>query len=145
MTLKTTSLVPAPRARVFQALTDPETLRKVIPGCEALVPAGPDAYEATLKIGLAGMSGVYKGNAAIRDQKPPESLTLAFDGKGAPGFVRGTASVALADENGSTRITSNADVQVGGIIAAVGSRLIDAAARKLSEDFFSRLAREISG
>jgi uncharacterized protein len=144
MTLTTSSLVAAPRSRVFKALTDPETLRKVIPGCEALVPTGPDAYEATLKIGLAGMSGVYKGNAAIRDQKPPESLTLAFDGKGGPGFVRGTASVALADENGSTRITSNADVQVGGVIAAVGSRLIDAAARKLSEDFFNRLARELS-
>src|SRR2546423_10556418 len=134
MILTTSSIVPAPRSRVFQALTDPDTLRRVIPGCEALVSTGPDAYEATLKIGLAGMNGTYKGNAAIRDRNPPESLTLAFDGKGVPGFVRGTAAVALADENGSTRITSKADVQVGGVIAAVGSRLIDAAARKLSED-----------
>jgi carbon monoxide dehydrogenase subunit G len=144
MTLKTTSIVPAPAARVFQALTDPETLRRVIPGCETMVATGPDTYDVTLKIGLAGMSGVYKGHAAVRDARPPDSLTLAFEGKGGPGFVRGTAAVALTEENGSTRVASNADVQVGGVIAAVGSRLIDAAARKLSDEFFSRLSRELS-
>jgi carbon monoxide dehydrogenase subunit G len=109
-----------------------------------MVATGPDTYDVTLKIGLAGMSGVYKGHAAVRDARPPDSLTLAFEGKGGPGFVRGTAAVALTEENGSTRVASNADVQVGGVIAAVGSRLIDAAARKLSEEFFSRLSRELS-
>jgi len=144
MTLTTSSIVSAPRDRVFAALVDPETLRRAIPGCESLTATGPDTYEAKLKIGVAGMNGVYTGRAEVRDKHPPDSLTLAFDGKGGPGFVRGTAAVSLADEDGATRITSKADVQVGGLIAAVGSRIVEAASRKLSDEFFSRLNRELS-
>jgi uncharacterized protein len=143
MKLTTSSHVPAPRDRVFAALTDPELLRRVIPGCESLTATGPDVYDATLKIGVAGMKGTYKGYAAINDKRPTDALTLTFEGKGAPGFVRGSAAIALADEGGGTRVSSEADVQVGGLIAAVGSRLIEAASRKLAEDFFGQLSREL--
>jgi carbon monoxide dehydrogenase subunit G len=138
------SVIPADRARVFAALTDPAILQRAIPGCESLTATGPDAYEATLKIGVAGLKGAYKGTAAIRDKKPSESLTLAFEGKGGPGFVRGTAAITLADEGGSTRLDSTADVQVGGLIAAVGSRLIEAASRKLADDFFKQLSEQLA-
>jgi carbon monoxide dehydrogenase subunit G len=143
MKITASSLIPADRARVFAALTDPAILQRAIPGCESLTATGPDAYAATLKIGVAGLKGTYQGTAAIRDKKPPESLTLAFDGKGGPGFVRGTAVIALADEGGSTRLESTADVQVGGLIAAVGSRLIEAASRKLADDFFKQLSEQL--
>ena len=143
MKITASSVIPADRARVFAALTDPGILQRAIPGCESLTAAGPDRYEAILKIGVAGLKGTYKGTAAIRDKKEPESLTLVFDGKGGPGFVRGTAVIALADEGGSTRVDSVADVQVGGLIAAVGSRLIEAASRKLSDDFFRQLSEQL--
>jgi len=143
MKITASSVIPADRARVFAALTDPGILQRAIPGCESLTAAGPDSYEATLKVGVAGLKGTYKGTAAIRDKKEPESLTLVFDGKGGPGFVRGTAAIALADEGGSTRVDSVADVQVGGLIAAVGSRLIEAASRKLSGDFFRQLSEQL--
>lgn len=140
MKLTLTSLVPADRARVFAALVDPATLQHCIPGCESLIAAGPDAFAATLKIGLAGLKGTYRGKAAIRDQQPPASLTLTFEGKGGPGFVRGSAAIALSADKDATRIACEADVQVGGPIAAVGSRLVDAAAKKLADDFFRQLS-----
>jgi len=143
MKINTSSTVPAPRARVFAALIDPEILARAIPGCESLTVSGPDAYEAVLKIGVAGLKGTYTGKAAIRDKHPPDSLTLTFEGKGGPGFVRGSAAITLAADNGATRIDSIADVQVGGLIAAVGSRLVEAAARKLADDFFRQLSREL--
>jgi uncharacterized protein len=143
MKIAASSVIPADRARVFAALTDPAILQRAIPGCESLTATGPDAYEATLRIGVAGLKGTYKVTAVIRDKKPPESLTLAFEGKGAPGFVRGTASITLAEEGESTRLDSTADVQVGGLIAAVGSRLIEAASRKLSDDFFRQLSQQL--
>jgi carbon monoxide dehydrogenase subunit G len=59
------------------------------------------------------------------------------------GFVRGTANIRLAAEPPGTRVASDVDVQVGGLVAAVGSRLIDTAARKLADDFFQHLAAEI--
>jgi uncharacterized protein len=144
MKMTITSVIPAPRERVFAALVDPEVLRRCIPGCESLAAIGPDAYEATLKIGVAGLKGSYSGKAAIRDMQPPEALTLSFEGKGGPGFVRGSAAIALAADAGATRVTSDADVQVGGLIAAVGSRLVEAAAKKLADDFFKQLSRELA-
>jgi carbon monoxide dehydrogenase subunit G len=97
-----------------------------------------------LKIGVAGLKGTYTGRAEIRERRPPDSLTLAFDGKGGPGFIRGSAAITLTDEGASTRVTCEADVQVGGVIAAVGSRLIEATARKLTDDFFRQLTDTIA-
>jgi len=143
MKLSLSSIVPAERERVFAALVDPEVLRVVIPGCEALEPTGPDTYAVTLKVGAAGLKGTYKGKATVRDKHPPDSLTLAFEGAGAPGFVRGSAAIALTADGDATRIASEADVVVGGLVALVGSRLIEATAKKLSEVFFGQLAREL--
>ena len=135
--------IAQPPDRVFAALVDPAVLQRCMPGCEELKAIRPDAYEARLKIGVAGLKGSYSGKAELRDKRPPESFTLVFDGKGTPGFVRGTARVRLAAGPSGTRVTSDAEVQVGGLIAAVGSRLVDAAARKLAADFFRQLATEI--
>jgi len=140
MKLSLSSRVAADRARLFAALIDPDVLRRAIPGCETLTATGPDAYEATLKIGVAGLKGTYTGKAAITDQRPFEALTISFEGKGGPGFVRGSAAIALTADGDGTRVACEADVHVGGLIAAIGSRLVDAAARKLADDFFRQLA-----
>jgi len=137
--------IAQPPDRVFAALVDPAVLQRCIPGCEELRAIGPDAYEARLRVGVAGLKGTYSGRAELRDKRAPESFTLSFDGKGGPGFVRGTANVRLTAAGSGTHVTSNADIQVGGLIAAVGSRLVDAAARKLAADFFHQLAMEIGG
>lgn len=144
MKLTTTGFVPADRERVFHALVDPALLTRVLPGCESMTTTGPEQYDVILKIGVAGLKGRYSGKAAVVDKRPPDALTLHFEGKGAPGFVRGTAAISLAIEGAGTRVTSDADVHVGGTIAAVGSRLIDAAARKMAEDFFTRLMTQLT-
>lgn len=144
MKLTLSSLVAAPQERVFAALVDPAILQRCIPGCESLVEVGPDVFEATLKIGIAGLKGTYKGKATIRDRQPSTSLTLSFEGKGGPGFVRGTAAIGLSTENAATRVASDAEVQVGGLIAAVGSRLVEAASRKLGDEFFRELGVQLS-
>jgi carbon monoxide dehydrogenase subunit G len=144
MKLTTTARVAAPREAVFAALVDPTVLQRAIPGCESMTASGPDTFEAQLKIGVAGLKGSYRGTVRLTDRRPPEFIGLEFDGKGAPGFVRGSALIQLLDEAGTTRVESQADIQVGGVIAAVGSRLIDAAARKLADDFFRQLTTELS-
>ena len=113
-------------------------------------------------MGVAGLKGSYAGRVTIRDQRPPEALTLRFEGQGGPGFVRGEAAIALREAGASgvdksaegppqsppgrpgTEIACEADVQVGGLIAAVGSRLVEAAAKKLSDDFFRQVSMELS-
>jgi carbon monoxide dehydrogenase subunit G len=138
------SFVRAPQERVFAALVDPVILQRCIPGCESLVEVAPDVYEATMKIGVAGLKGTYKGKATIRDRQPPNALTLAFEGKGGPGFMRGTAVIGLSARDDGTGVASDADVQVGGLIATVGSRVVEFAAKKLADEFFSELAVQLS-
>jgi len=135
--------VVAPRQRLFDALNDRGVLRRCIPGCEELTEEGTAAYRVRLKLGIAGLTGRYAGTATHQDVHTPESFTIAFDGKGKTGFVHGTASVSITDDEGIARVACEADVQVGGAIAAVGSRLMVAVARKLTRDFFRRVAAEI--
>lgn len=144
MKLTTASSVAAPREAVFAALVNPAILRRSIPGCEELLATGPDTYAARLKIGLAGLTDSYRGTVTLTALQPPDSLNLTFDGKGGSGFARGTAAVRLSENGTITQVNCDADVMVGGLIAAVGSRLIEAATRKLADDFFRQLTSEIT-
>ena len=143
MKISAAAAVVAPRERLFEALHDRDTLRRCIPGCEELTEEGSDAYRVRLKLGIAGLTGRYAGKVTYQHLQPPESFTVAFDGKGSAGFVRGTAAVRIADDRGTARVECDADVQVGGAIAAVGSRLMVAVARKLTQDFFRQVAAQI--
>jgi carbon monoxide dehydrogenase subunit G len=143
MKLIATHSIAAPREQVFAAITDPVVLTKCIEGCEKMVLTGEDTYDAHLKIGLAGLKGSYVGKVRLTDKKPPESYTLILEGKGAPGFVKGTAKIQLADQGSQTALHCEADAQVGGMIAAIGSRLIEATAKKLMDDFFKKFAAEL--
>jgi carbon monoxide dehydrogenase subunit G len=79
----------------------------------------------------------------IKDLNAPESYTLVIEGKGGPGFVKGTATIVLAEKEGHTELRCEADAQVGGLIAAIGSRLIEVTARKMMDDFFRRLGQQL--
>ena len=130
-------------AQVYAALTDPAVLQRCIDGCEKMVKTGEDAYEAHLKAGIGHIKGSYVGKIRIAAKQPPESLTLAIDGSGAAGFLKATAQLKLAASAGGTQLSGEGEGSVGGVIAAVGSRLIEAAAKKMSADFFTRLAAQI--
>jgi len=143
MKLSGTYLLQAPRDKVFAAVTDPNILQRAIPGCEKMVKTAEDSYDAHLKLGLAGIKGNYTGKVHLKDIKAHESYTLIMEGKGAPGFVKGTAKIQLADKGNQTELRYDSDAQVGGMIAAIGSRLIEAAAKKLSDDFFKKFAEQL--
>ncbi len=137
--------VPASLEKTYAALTDPEVLRRCIPGCERLLSTGHGHYDAAVKIGVAGLRGTYVGRAELRDEQPPHSFTLAVDGKArGPGFVRAIAKIALSPDDGHAQVGCDADVQVGGLIAAVGSRLIEAVSRQQMDEFFRRLGEELA-
>jgi len=143
MKLQIIHTIAAPRERVFDALVEPAVIQHCIPGCQSMVASGPDTYDATLKIGVAGLKGTYTGRTTVANKQRPDALTLGVEGKSGPGFVRGIAMLVLTGEEGGTRIACDADVQVGGVIASVGSRLVEAVARKMASDFFRALEKQI--
>jgi carbon monoxide dehydrogenase subunit G len=121
----------APRGMVFGLLQDPEVLAKIIPGCEELTKTAENEYEAALEISIGPIKGKFKGKVIISDLNDPESYTMEVSGNGAPGFVKGTGHVMLAEAEQNTLMSYQGDAMVGGKIASVGQRLVESAAKAL--------------
>lgn len=145
MRIEGSASFPADRERVYRVFTDPGALARATPGIQSLDQVGPGQFAATLKVGVAGINGVFKGTLTLQDQRPPEHYTLAVAGEGAPGFVRGTATFDFAAQDGATVVTYVWDVQVGGLIAGVGQRVLGGVARMLIGQFMAAMARELAG
>jgi hypothetical protein len=137
--------VPAPRQRVWDAFQDPDQLRQAIPGCEKLEAIGTDEYKATMKVGVGGVKGTFEGKVRLSDKNPPDSYRMAVDGSGGPGFIRGETTISLADSGPGTRVSYVADVQVGGLIASVGQRMLGGVAKMMADKFFTRMSELLQG
>jgi len=143
MEIEGTYQIHVPRERIFAALTDPQILQRCIPGCQSLDKTADNTYVATMKAGIGPVKGIFKGNVRLEDMQPPSHYRMIVDGKGGPGFVKGTGDFDLQDVDGGTAIAYKGDLQVGGVIAGVGQRMIEAAAKMLASQFFSKLQSEI--
>ncbi len=143
MKIHGTHEIMAQRDRVYSALTDPQILQRCIPGCESLAATGENVYVATMKAGIGPVKGVFKGSVQLEDMLPPEHYRMIVEGKGGPGFVKGTGTFNLAANDGATVVNYEGDMQVGGVIASVGQRMIEAAAKMLAAQFFKALETEI--
>jgi hypothetical protein len=137
MELKGEKLIPAPVDKTWAALNDPEVLKACIAGCESMERVGDDGFQALMAVKVGPVSARFKGSLKMSNVNAPNSYTINFEGQGGvAGHGKGSADVSLAAEGAQTRLSYVARAQVGGKLAQVGSRLIDAAASKIAEDFF---------
>jgi carbon monoxide dehydrogenase subunit G len=136
--------IQVPRDRVFAALIDPLILQRCIPGCESLEKTADSTYVATMKAGVGAVKGTFKGTVRLEEVQAPLHFRMIVEGKGGPGFVKGTGVFDLNENHGATAIAYTGDMQVGGVIASVGQRMIEAAAKMLAGKFFSELEKQIN-
>lgn len=140
MKISGSSSLPVPPERAYQMMQDPDVLASAMPGCESLEKIGPDEYRMKMKLAMASLSGAFDGKVRITDQNPPSSFKLAVEGSGKIGFMKGEGLLKLTPVDAGTAVAYDGDVHVGGTIAAVGQRLIDASAKMLIKRFFEKLA-----
>jgi len=140
MKIEGSSDIPAPRDRVWSAFLDPAVISTAIPGCEKLEALGNDEFKATLKIGVAAVKGTFEGRVKLSDKKPPESYRLSADGSGGPGFVKADTLITLTEIDGGTRVSYSADVQVGGLVAGVGQRMLGGVSKMMADQFFGKMS-----
>ena len=147
MELSNTRVVPAAPQTVWNALNDPAVLKECLPGCETFERGADGAYTVVMAARVGPVSARFTGRMTMSDIDAPRSYTLHFEGQGgAAGFARGPAHVALAPEGEQhTSMTYTAKAQVGGKLAQIGSRLVDGAAAKMTDDFFSRFVERVAG
>jgi carbon monoxide dehydrogenase subunit G len=131
--------IPAPREKVWAAFLDPNILAQALPGCEKLEAIGENEYKATMKVGVAAIKGTFEGKVKLSDLEPPNRYRMAVEGSGGPGFVRGEAGMQMSDVDGGTKVSYDADVQVGGLIASVGQRMLGGVTKMMLDQFFTRM------
>ncbi|SOY53724.1 carbon monoxide dehydrogenase accessory protein; may be involved in the anchoring of CO dehydrogenase to the cytoplasmic membrane [Cupriavidus taiwanensis] len=145
MEMNQSQRLPVPQQVAWEALNDTELLKQCIPGCESIEPDGDHAYLLAMTAAVGPVKARFKGRMALEDIQAPDSYTIRFDGQGgAAGFGKGSARVRLEPDGDETVLTYTVNAQVGGKIAQIGSRLVDAAARKMADTFFARFTEAVS-
>jgi hypothetical protein len=139
-------VIPAPRARVWDALNDPEVLRQSIPGCTELVRHSATEFTAKVLAKVGPVKAKFAGDVTLSKLNPPHSYLISGKGTGGvAGFAEGGAEVRLEEEvDGNTKLIYDVDAKVGGKLAQIGSRLIDSTARRMADDFFRRFGEVVS-
>lgn len=134
--------IPAPKAKVWAALNDPDILKRSIPGCQSLEMASPTEMTATVVLKIGPVKATFAGKVTLLDLDPPNSYRIVGEGAGGvAGFAKGGANVRLEEETPDITILHyEVDAQIGGKLAQLGSRLIDSTAKKLAASFFDNFA-----
>lgn len=136
----------APREKVWAMLNDPAVLKSCIPGCETLDVIGENEFQAVATNKIGPVKARFKGKVRLTDMNPPTSYRISGEGDGGvAGFAKGGATVSLSDKDGGTLLTYTVEAQIGGKLAQLGQRLVNGAAKKLADDFFTRFAQAVKG
>ncbi len=136
--------ISAPRERVWEALNDPAILKQCIAGCEELEKTSDTEFSAKVTSKVGPVSAKFTGKVQLSDIDPPNGYTISGEGQGGvAGFAKGGASVTLTEDGSETVLAYAANATVGGKLAQIGSRLIDATARKMADDFFGKFAATV--
>src|SRR5215813_3011978 len=136
MKIEGTQELRATSQRLYDCLTNPEVLQRCIPGCERLEQTGENAYSATLRAGVGSIKGLFTGNVRLEDMQPPKHFRMIVDGKGQPGFLKGSGNLNIEAKDDGSIVSFDGDVQVGGTIAGVGQRMIQGAVKMTTAQFF---------
>lgn len=137
--------IEAPIEAVWNALNDPEVLKRCIPGCESLEKTSDTGMAATVVLRIGPIKATFAGQVELTNLNPPRSYTISGEGKGGiAGFAQGGADVSLAEDGpDATTLTYTVKADVGGRIAQLGARLIDSTAKKLATQFFTSFSQEV--
>ena len=133
----------APRERVWNVLLDPDALHASLPSTKEFRQVAADDYEATMSVGIGAIKGTYSSKVQVRDKEPPTRYRLLVEGSGRPGFIKGDGLIELEEQGEKTVVRYHGQGQVGGMIAGVGQRLLQATAQLLIGQFFKSMERQL--
>src|SRR5262249_10640608 len=130
--------INAPRAVVWAGLNDPETLKQSIDAVEEINKISDTEFDALAVVKIGPVKAKFKGKITLSDVDAPNGYTITGEGQGgAAGFAKGSAKVKLEDDAGATMLKYTVNAQIGGKMAQIGSRLLDGAAHKYADEFFT--------
>jgi carbon monoxide dehydrogenase subunit G len=145
MTMNGQVQLPATKDVVWAKLNDPAVLKDCLPGGEQFDRTSENEFQAVATVKVGPVKARWKGKVRLSDLDPPNSYRISGEGQGGvAGFAKGGAKVSLADSDGGTLLTYDVEAQIGGKLAQLGQRLINSAAKKTADDFFTRFAAAVA-
>lgn len=130
--------VNAERQAVWDRLLDPDSLSSCIPGVEKLEKSGENEYDMAMNVGVGMIRGTYEGKVRVNNINEPTDYQMYVEGSGRPGFVKGTGNIELEDKgDGTTEITYEGDVEVGGPVGSVAQRMLGSVSKRMVDQFFT--------
>lgn len=131
--------INAPRQKVWEYLTDPNSVSECAPGLKSVEVIEPDKkFRAVAGVGFGSVKVTFEIDVEWVELDPPNHARMKAHGK-APGSGVDITSV-MNLTNGSedfTELQWSADIVVVGTIASLASRLMNSMTRKLTGEFFS--------
>lgn len=144
MRLEGEYIFDGPREAVWELVRDPDVLATALPGTQSLEQVGENEYEGEMNVRIGPVAGLFAGRIVVSDEVPPESYTLSVEGRGSPGFAKGTGHVQLIDQDGGTTLMKyEGEIQIGGRLASVGQRLVDTASKSMIRQGLEALNRAL--
>ncbi|MBI5879767.1 MAG: carbon monoxide dehydrogenase subunit G [Chloroflexi bacterium] len=140
MKIDGTYIFTARAGEVWDLLLDPQVLLQIIPGLQKVDVQG-DTILASATVGVGPVKGLFSGRISLLDQRKPTHVRIVGEGKGGPGFMKGVCIIDAAEHDGQTTISYQANVQIGGTLATVGQRLVDAATQQIMQQGFGAFNR----
>ena len=138
--------IAASRDTVWAALNNPGVLKQCIPGCESLEMLSPTDMTARVKLQIGPVKANFSGKVKLSDLDPPNGYRISGDGSGGvAGYAKGGATVRLLEDGAGTLMRYAVNADVGGKLAQLGGRLIDATAKRLADEFFERFSAVVGG
>ena len=128
---------------VWNALHDPATLQKCIPGAEEISWQDANTLFAKVNLGIGPIKGNYAGTAQVAEQQAPSHLKLVFNRKGASASIEGAATIDLVPDGSGTTVNYGATANLGGVLGALDNPLTRPIVDQGLGQFFSKLDQQL--
>ena len=132
--------VRAPRTQLWPLLTDPHFVAGNGPGVQSVEVIDPTHFRVISGFGVGSIKLVFVLDVELADMIPLVGFTMRTRGKVPGSAIDVRAKVTMEDIDGGTRLNWEADTEVSGTVAGIGARLLEGAARKLTEQFWTDFA-----
>ena len=139
--------VKAPRPHVFNALLDPEVLKKCVPGCDSAefvdFPTGRQ-LKLTVTPSIPGLKGPYNVFLQTGEVVAPSRVVIIAEPTSSVGSIKATCTIDLIEDAEVTNLNYNANAVMDGKIAATPDMIVKGAVRVALDQFFKNFEKQVS-
>jgi uncharacterized protein len=137
--------VTAPKEKVYDFVIDPKKVTTIFPDVQSVKVIDEDNFQIKTKIGISFIKGTMDVKLTLVEKKRPTFSKLRARGTGLNSAVDLESAFTLEDgPEGGTHVKWAADAKISGMMASVGSRLIDAQADKYVKQIIGSLEKKLS-